>query len=179
MFFKLFNFNMGQIMSSSAPGVSENTKFSNTQVLNYSSFEKLNGETPNRSDDVFGAAVIEYELLTGKQPYDGVSAIDATEQDLRDRLGSDLVTLLADEDGDGSGDPSILVAALDDASAEVGEAQGAAASGDSAEPPEASPASPPPAPEQPSFSLFSWLRRDDTPASPAEKEKPAEPDGKE
>lgn len=43
----------------------------------------------------------------------------ATEQDLRDRLGSDVLALLADEDGDGSGDPSILVTALDDGASQI------------------------------------------------------------
>lgn len=43
----------------------------------------------------------------------------ATENDLRNRLGSDLTALLADEDGDGTGDSSILAAALEDASDEI------------------------------------------------------------
>ena len=43
----------------------------------------------------------------------------AQEQDLKDRLGSELVTLLADEDGDGAGDPTILQAVLDDGAAEI------------------------------------------------------------
>ena len=43
----------------------------------------------------------------------------ATQTNLEDRLGSDLLALLADEDGDGAGDASILAAALDDASAEI------------------------------------------------------------
>ncbi len=43
----------------------------------------------------------------------------ATESDLRDRLGSEFVTLLADEDGDGTGDTAILTAVLDDAAAEI------------------------------------------------------------
>jgi len=65
----------------------------------------------------------------------------------------------------------------DDASAEAGEERTAAESGESAEAP---PASPPPAAEQPSFSLFSWMRRDDSAPSPPakEKEKPSDPDPK-
>lgn len=43
----------------------------------------------------------------------------ATEQNLKDRLGSDVVALLADEDGDGSGDSLILAAALDDAASRI------------------------------------------------------------
>lgn len=43
----------------------------------------------------------------------------ATEQDLKDRLGSDLLAALADENGDGAPDTAILQAALDDASAEM------------------------------------------------------------
>ena len=43
----------------------------------------------------------------------------AQQSDLQDRLGSDILTLLADEDGNGAADPAILQAALDDASAEI------------------------------------------------------------
>lgn len=43
----------------------------------------------------------------------------AQETDLRNRLGGDLIGLIADEDGDGTGDASILAAALEDASAEI------------------------------------------------------------
>ncbi len=43
----------------------------------YASFEMFHRESPNASDDVFAAAVIAYELLTGKHPYDEVSAITA------------------------------------------------------------------------------------------------------
>lgn len=39
--------------------------------------------------------------------------------DIKTRLGADLVALLADEDGDGAGDLSILEAALEDADAEI------------------------------------------------------------
>ncbi len=39
--------------------------------------------------------------------------------DLTDRLGADLLALLADEDGDGAPDAAILAAAIEDAEAEV------------------------------------------------------------
>lgn len=48
----------------------------------------------------------------------------AVTSDLEARLGSELIALLADEDGDGSGDPSLIQAALDDASAEIDQAIG-------------------------------------------------------
>ena len=66
----------------------------------------------------------------------------------------------------------------DDASGEAGEERNAAGSGESAGSPEESPASPPPAAQQPSFSLFSWMRRDDTPATPAAKEEPSDSEDK-
>lgn len=43
----------------------------------------------------------------------------ASEQNFKDRLGSDVVALLADEDGDGSGDTLILAAVLDDAASRI------------------------------------------------------------
>jgi phage gp36-like protein len=43
----------------------------------------------------------------------------ALHSDLRDRLGPDWIAALADEDGDGAGDDSILDAAIGDASAEI------------------------------------------------------------
>ena len=43
----------------------------------------------------------------------------ATEQNLKDRLGSDVIALLADEDGDGSGDSTILMAVLDDTASRI------------------------------------------------------------
>jgi phage gp36-like protein len=43
----------------------------------------------------------------------------ANEADLQARLGPELLALLADEDGDGSPDPSLLLVALEDASAEI------------------------------------------------------------
>ncbi len=66
----------------------------------------------------------------------------------------------------------------DDASVEAGEERDATGSGESAGSPEAPAASPPPAPERPSFSLFSWMRRDDSAASPSAKQKPSDSDAK-
>ena len=43
----------------------------------------------------------------------------ASEPDLKDRLGGDLLAALADENGDGAPDSTILQAALDDAAAEI------------------------------------------------------------
>ncbi|WP_144392545.1 serine/threonine protein kinase [Pleionea sediminis] len=40
----------------------------------YASLEMFHKETPQPSDDVFAAAIIAYELLTGRHPYDGQSA---------------------------------------------------------------------------------------------------------
>jgi serine/threonine protein kinase len=51
-----------------------------TQVC--TSFEKLNGGAPHKSDDVYSVAVLAYELLNGKHPYSGLSATDAVEQNV-------------------------------------------------------------------------------------------------
>ncbi|PWK42829.1 serine/threonine protein kinase [Pleionea mediterranea] len=40
----------------------------------YASLEMFNGDDPDQSDDVFATAIIVYELLSGKHPYNGQSA---------------------------------------------------------------------------------------------------------
>ncbi len=48
----------------------------------------------------------------------------ATSAQLAERLGADLLTLTADDDGDGAPDPAVLDAALADAAAEIDAALG-------------------------------------------------------
>lgn len=43
----------------------------------------------------------------------------ATTDQLRERIGSDVLTLLSDEDADGTGDEDLIEAALEDAAAEI------------------------------------------------------------
>ena len=64
------------------------------------------------------------------------------------------------------------------ASDEAGDERSGATSTAGADPPQASDASPPPAAEQSAFSLFSWMRGDDAPASAPAKEESADPDDK-
>lgn len=54
----------------------------------YASLEMFNGEAPDQSDDVYAAAVIAYELLSGKHPYQRKSAQEALQLNLRpERIG--------------------------------------------------------------------------------------------
>lgn len=49
----------------------------------YASLEMINYEAPDPRDDIFAAAIIAYELLSGKHPYDRKSADVALEENLR------------------------------------------------------------------------------------------------
>ncbi len=49
----------------------------------YASLEMLNGEDPHPSDDVYAAALIAYELFTGKHPYDRLPANEVKEKKLK------------------------------------------------------------------------------------------------
>ncbi len=49
----------------------------------YASLEMLNGEPPDPSDDVYAAAIIAYELLSGQHPYQRKSAVEALEAGLK------------------------------------------------------------------------------------------------
>ena len=49
----------------------------------YASLEMLNGEPPDPSDDVYAAAIIAYELLSGKHPYQRKSAQEALQEGLK------------------------------------------------------------------------------------------------
>ncbi len=49
----------------------------------YASLEMFNGDAPHASDDVYAAAIIAYELFSGKHPYDRLSADKANEQNLK------------------------------------------------------------------------------------------------
>lgn len=54
----------------------------------YASLEMLNGEAPDPSDDVYAAAVIAYELFSGKHPYERKSAQEALQANLKpQRIG--------------------------------------------------------------------------------------------
>ncbi len=48
----------------------------------YASYEMLKGMEPSKSDDVYAAALVSYELFTGKHPYDRVPADKAFERGL-------------------------------------------------------------------------------------------------
>jgi serine/threonine protein kinase len=48
----------------------------------YASYEMLSGEVPSKSDDVFAAALVAYELLTGKHPYGREPADEALKNSL-------------------------------------------------------------------------------------------------
>jgi len=49
----------------------------------YASLEMFNGEPPDPSDDVYAAAIIAYELLSGKHPYHRKSAEEALQEGLK------------------------------------------------------------------------------------------------
>jgi hypothetical protein len=49
----------------------------------YATAEMMQGGEPHASDDVYGLALIAYELFTGAHPYERLSAVDAKEQNLR------------------------------------------------------------------------------------------------
>ena len=49
----------------------------------YASLEMLKGEAPDQSDDVYAVAVISYELLSGKHPYQRKSAQEALQENLK------------------------------------------------------------------------------------------------
>ncbi len=49
----------------------------------YASLEMIEGEEPHPSDDVYAAAIIAYELFTGKHPYDRKPADQALREKLR------------------------------------------------------------------------------------------------
>jgi serine/threonine protein kinase len=57
----------------------------------YASLEMLQHKPPDQSDDVYAAAVIAYELLTGKHPYDRKPA----EQALHEKLRPERITKLS------------------------------------------------------------------------------------
>ena len=48
----------------------------------YASPEMIEGEEPNVRDDIFSLAVVTYEMLAGKHPYDRVASNDARDQQL-------------------------------------------------------------------------------------------------
>jgi serine/threonine protein kinase len=49
----------------------------------YASLEMINGEAPDQSDDVYAAAVIAYELFSGKHPFERKSAQEALAGNLK------------------------------------------------------------------------------------------------
>lgn len=49
----------------------------------YASLEMLKGEAPDQSDDVYAVAVIAYELLSGRHPFQRKSAQEALDENLR------------------------------------------------------------------------------------------------
>lgn len=49
----------------------------------YASLEMLNGEAPDQSDDVYAVAVIAYELISGKHPFQRKSAQEALRENLK------------------------------------------------------------------------------------------------
>ena len=49
----------------------------------YASYEMLTGEVPSKSDDVFAAALVAYELFTGKHPFDRKLADEALKMGLK------------------------------------------------------------------------------------------------
>ena len=49
----------------------------------YASYEMLTGEVPAKSDDVFAAALVAYELFTGKHPFGQKPADEAVEIELK------------------------------------------------------------------------------------------------
>jgi len=49
----------------------------------YASYEMLTGEVPSKSDDVFAAALVAYELLTGKHPFARKPADEALKMGLK------------------------------------------------------------------------------------------------
>lgn len=49
----------------------------------YASYEMLEGHKPDARDDIYAFAIIIYELLTGKHPYDRLSAKEALKKSMR------------------------------------------------------------------------------------------------
>ncbi len=49
----------------------------------YASLEMINRELPDERDDVFAAAIISYELLTGKHPFNNLSAATALAKQIK------------------------------------------------------------------------------------------------
>ncbi|MDH5737924.1 MAG: serine/threonine protein kinase, partial [Gammaproteobacteria bacterium] len=48
----------------------------------YASYEMLTGQSPSKSDDVFAAALVAYEIFTGRHPYNRIPADKAYQQGL-------------------------------------------------------------------------------------------------
>ncbi len=60
------------------------TRFQGIQALSprYASPEQHRREDPDPRDDIYGLACVAYELITGKHPYEGKTAVDAQTQGL-------------------------------------------------------------------------------------------------
>lgn len=83
---KVFDFGIARAVSTDLEEDGEKTVFDagslGALTPAYASLEMLNGKEPSKSDDVYAAALVAYELFTGKHPYNKVPANRALEQGL-------------------------------------------------------------------------------------------------
>mgnify|MGYP006268173301 CR=1 FL=1 len=86
---KILDFGIARAAPLEGAGAGETTVFDAGELgaltPSYASLEMFRGAEPHPSDDVYALAIVAYQLLTGRHPYDYAPAPDALEEKLRPR----------------------------------------------------------------------------------------------
>jgi serine/threonine protein kinase len=82
---KLLDFGAARAMDQSSADLKSTRLLEDVCALTplYASLEMIAGEPPTESDDVFSLAVLAYVMLTGSHPFDGKTAVEARDSQLR------------------------------------------------------------------------------------------------
>lgn len=84
---KVLDFGIARVISVSASGIKDGTRFDagilNAMTPAYASPEMLLGDPPSESDDIYALACVAYELVTGRHPFGGATAVKAAHEGLK------------------------------------------------------------------------------------------------
>jgi serine/threonine-protein kinase Stk1 len=84
---RLFDFGLGQAMEGVMPGLAQISRERfNAWTPNYAAPELLEGAPLSKAADVYAMACILYELVSGKHPFNRLTALQAREQKLERKL---------------------------------------------------------------------------------------------